>query len=258
MANRGTSGIDHSFIRGQKSRAHLHRVDLDESSEDGEGELDFLPNWQSLGPSRTPTPRGEYKYVNMVYKGYVGHIGMPLFSTIKKLNLLDNIKIKDRYDPKMLISKRQNITIIIFQTGSFRVMGAFKPSEANAREALAIVLRTDESRNKKQFSALMRTNLDLQSVTITFKLPVQGIKLISMSRILDADRTEHTFDKNIFPAIGLDTPDGHVNIFYSGNIVVTGKTYKRDQLDDIYNRLLGFINDNNLEGEYIGPSWIRR
>ena len=170
----------------------------------------------------------------------------------------ENVKIH-QHDPVMLISKHNDNTIIIFATGKFRIMGAFAPTLRNACAALNLVLKTECAANRKFFRPYVEAPLELQSVTVTFKLPVIGINLYRMSDALRNENIKHKFIKNQFPAVGFYTyhDTGYVNVFYSGNVVVTGREYSKQRLDEIRNLLTDFINRHNLRHEYTGPAWMR-
>ena len=140
-------------------------------------------------------------------------------------------------DPVMLIYKNGQNTLLMFSTGKFRFMGPFHPTTINARKQLAKLPHIPR--------IIKNASLTIQTCTVTFKLPGRGVHLHRLAAALRRDNYEITFNKRGFPAIAMYRwAPMHVNIFYSGNVVVIGSKGIVSQVRKIYKSLVQYINVN--------------
>ena len=187
----------------------------------------------------------KFKFINCCFQG-----------NIKKRVNLTSLKsqwkgsILKTTDPVMLIHKNGQNTLLMFSTGKFRFMGPFHPTAINAKKQLVKVSNIPK--------IIKNASLTIQTCTVTFKLPGKGVHLPRLAAALRRDNYEITFNKHEFPAIAMYRwAPMHVNIFYSGNVVVIGSKGIVSHVRRIYNFLVQYINANACWDEYLGKRWMR-
>ena len=185
------------------------------------------------------------RYVNSCFRGDVRN----------RINLQDlhnrmqgsRLKL---HDPVMLIYKFGQLTLMVFSTGKFRFMGPFMPTEYVACRNLRTMPDIPQS--------ISRARLVLQSITVTFKLPGNGVNLPKLARELRRDGERFKFVKREFQAISLYRWDPlHVNIFYSGRVVIVGGRYNMQRAEFIQQHLIQYINSRQCWTEYTGRKWMQ-
>ena len=190
-------------------------------------------------------PNFKFKFINCCFQGNIKkRVNLSSLKSQWKGSILKNT------DPVMLIYKNGHNTLLMFSTGKFRFMGPFHPTTINAKKQLAKLPHIPK--------IIKNASLTIQTCTVTFKLPGKGVHLPRLAAALRRDNYEITFNKREFPAIAMYRwAPMHVNIFYSGNVVVIGSKGIVSQVRRIYKSLVQYINVNACWGEYHGRRWLQ-
>jgi len=198
-----------------------------------------------MRPVRRHTPNYGFKFINSCFKDNT-RVRVDLCNLQRQWK---GSEFKES-DPVMLIYRHRENTLIMFATGKFRFMGPFHPTVNVAKKQLKQVPSIGR--------VIKNSPLTLQTCTVTFKLPGNGVHLPKLSAAMRRDRFQITFNKHEFPAISMYrwTPM-HVNVFYSGNVVVVGSKGVMSQVRKIKRFLVNYINRNRSWGEYYGKRWMR-
>jgi TATA-box binding protein (TBP) (component of TFIID and TFIIIB) len=142
--------------------------------------------------------------VNRVFRGQLN--AKPDFGVLQTRCKSESITCKAHSErPRMLCIKRPRGTVILFETGRFRIMG--KCNEEEARHLMCFIVQSDS----------FNLPLHLQTETIKFSVKPLDIQFV---RKYDS---EILYEPELFPALKLlRWPSVHANLFFSGSVVVLG------------------------------------
>jgi TATA-box binding protein (TBP) (component of TFIID and TFIIIB) len=210
-----------------------------------EGPPDLSPAPTPRLPNRLRRKFRNFQFINSCFQGNIRkRVNLQTLKTQWKGSVLKTT------DPVMLIYKYGENTLLMFSTGKFRFMGPFHPTSVNAKKQLGKMPHVP--------AVIKKAPLQIQTCTVTFKLPGRGVHLPRLAAQLRRDNFEITFNKREFPAISMYRWNPmHVNVFYSGNVVVIGSKGIVAHVRKIYNFLVRYININRCWGEYLGRRWMR-
>jgi TATA-box binding protein (TBP) (component of TFIID and TFIIIB) len=151
--------------------------------------------------------RSQVQFVNSVFKGHLNKI-----INLEKIHL-PNSKMY-HHQPKMLTISHDNVKLLIFNSGKFRIMGYFNPPTINnACKQL-----------RKRFH--LRSKLQYQTSTVVFRIskrPINLAKLFNHLRLVNKTKYIGHYESEMFPSIALKLWSPiHCNVFASGKVVLTG------------------------------------
>lgn len=111
--------------------------------------------------------------------------------------------------PTMLSVRKSGATLNLFASGRFRVMGSYYTNPDDARQWVVQLLGE---------SAHVPQHLYVQTVTVKFHVkPVSSCFVSNHANMI-------SYDFELFPSIKLlHWPDVHVNLFFSGAVIVLGR-----------------------------------
>lgn len=161
--------------------------------------------------------------------------------TLKDLFLFAD-KVYNQRRPTMAVFKRSGSTIMVFTSMKCRIMGM--PSISTSNPSLLLLDQVIEAQksilaswSQEKFIQMNVVNFTITTSTMTHKLPKE-INFYHYQNFLYFDLEIFCGAKFLFDTSGVGGIefDGHVNVFSSGQVVVTG-VKRQDTFDEILHLL---------------------
>ena len=174
-------------------------------------------------------------FVNTVFKGCLPYrvCLLKLFSTLQSYNC----KYYKNQPQMLTLQVLNNVKLILFASGKYRLMGKFHPTKSCLLKLLKSCKNIKLVRNLLKH----KSTLAWQTSTVAFKLH----KMVNLQRLYEHllakkyKRCVGYYELESFPALAIKLWSPlHVNVFSSGNVVITGVTARHLHLCNHIHRFL--------------------